>query len=388
MNFFAWRRMRKQVRHLLHEARHARHMTEDIAEPALVDRVLHAETALAAAWTARDNAGIESAADGLVEAVNKLYPPRSYPRWRENVEILVVAVSVAMAFRTFFVQPFKIPTGSMQPTLYGITLQPPSKVRAADTMPLSWVNTALFGRLPVTIRSPFDGRVSLGGRMYQQEMILGKSRFGTGLRVRKMDSPYTAQMVEIADPSSGVFIVPVPVDFELAVKPGDTVKSGDVLARGIIKIGDHIFVNKVKYNFARPKRGDVIVFDTDRIDHPEIRKNNFYIKRLVGLPNERVQVHPPHLVVDGKEITEPYPFQRLLTAEGYHGYQLALSPTKSMIRSEQDVIPVGAHEFLPFGDNTEHSLDGRYFGPVVEKSLVGPAFMVYWPFSTRWGWIR
>ena len=69
MNFFAWRRMRKQVRHLLHEARHARHMTEDIAEPALVDRVLHAETALATAWTARDNAGIESAADGLVEAV-------------------------------------------------------------------------------------------------------------------------------------------------------------------------------------------------------------------------------------------------------------------------------------------------------------------------------
>ena len=46
------------------------------------------------------------------------------PIWRENVEVLLVALAVAMAIRTFFVQPFKIPTGSMQPTLYGVTSAP------------------------------------------------------------------------------------------------------------------------------------------------------------------------------------------------------------------------------------------------------------------------
>ncbi|HPC58336.1 MAG TPA: S26 family signal peptidase, partial [Kiritimatiellia bacterium] len=48
-------------------------------------------------------------------------------------------------------------------------------------------------------------------------------------------------------------------------------------------------------------------------------------------------------------------------------------------------IRVGPREFLPFGDNTTSSLDGRYFGPVSERALVGPSFFVYWPLSRRWG---
>ena len=51
---------------------------------------------------------------------------KAYPNatWRENVEVLLVALAVAMAIRTFFLQPFKIPTGSMEPTLYGIEPKP------------------------------------------------------------------------------------------------------------------------------------------------------------------------------------------------------------------------------------------------------------------------
>src|SRR5439155_6755708 len=57
----------------------------------------------------------------LEKAANKWLKPYPNAGFRENVEVLLVAIAVAMAIRTFFLQPFKIPTGSMQPTLYGIT---------------------------------------------------------------------------------------------------------------------------------------------------------------------------------------------------------------------------------------------------------------------------
>ena len=59
--------------------------------------------------------------DKLEQVAGKWIRPYPHPVWRENVEVLLVALAVAMGIRTFFLQPFKIPTGSMQPTLYGVT---------------------------------------------------------------------------------------------------------------------------------------------------------------------------------------------------------------------------------------------------------------------------
>src|SRR5229473_1270889 len=59
-------------------------------------------------------------ADELDKKIQGAQPAQKHPAVRENIEVLLVAVIVAMAVRTFFIQPFKIPTGSMQPTLYGI----------------------------------------------------------------------------------------------------------------------------------------------------------------------------------------------------------------------------------------------------------------------------
>src|SRR5581483_10331764 len=57
----------------------------------------------------------------LETAAGQWLKPYPHADWRENVEVFLVAIVVAMAIRTFFLQPFKIPTGSMQPTLYGVT---------------------------------------------------------------------------------------------------------------------------------------------------------------------------------------------------------------------------------------------------------------------------
>ena len=115
------RKIRKTAKHCLHHARHCRKMREDIGDPAAIGDVLAAEEALAAALKGGDTAELERTAELAVKAATVVMPPKSFASLRENLEILVVAVAVAMAFRTYFIQPFKIPTGSMQPSLYGIT---------------------------------------------------------------------------------------------------------------------------------------------------------------------------------------------------------------------------------------------------------------------------
>ena len=66
---------------------------------------------------------LEKQMENLEKVANKWLKPYPNAAWRENIEVLLVALAVAMGIRTFFLQPFKIPTGSMQPTLYGVTSQ-------------------------------------------------------------------------------------------------------------------------------------------------------------------------------------------------------------------------------------------------------------------------
>lgn len=367
MNFFERRRWKKQVDQLVHDARHVRNMKGDIAKPEQLETLQGAERGLTDAWKRRDAAELEAASERINAAIAAIYPAVRFPRIRENVEVFVVALAVAMAFRTYFIQPFKIPTGSMQPTLYGITIDEQSQKTAMDRFPLNMVSLALFGERYVEVKAATSGEV----RIHEAEYDRSDDSFvfyvsGIPHRVRR------GMMIHF--------------------KPGERVSRGQLLASGRMAYGDHIFVDKIRYNFAKPKRGDIFVFSTDDIDYPGIRPNSFYIKRLAATPGEVVSIDPPHLIVDGVAVTEPYPFLRLLTdkEKGYNGYLLgreqADAPTYLMTR--EDRRRLGPGEYLPLGDNTAHSLDGRYFGPVGQNSLVGPAFMVYWPFTKRWGRVR
>src|SRR6185312_10032643 len=68
-----------------------------------------------------DNAALQNKMEKLEETANQWIKPYPNAGYRENIEVLLVALAVAMGIRTFFLQPFKIPTASMQPTLFGIT---------------------------------------------------------------------------------------------------------------------------------------------------------------------------------------------------------------------------------------------------------------------------
>lgn len=363
MNFFERRRLRKSLHHLFHESRHARHMREDIAPPAKIQRIEECEQLLKDAWAREDLSRIEKCADQLTAAVREVYPPHRFPRLRENIEILVVAIAVAMAFRTFFVQPFRIPTGSMQPTLNGITYVSQQGKGVMDHFPLSLIPLALFGERYVEVRAQASGTVEFRNEYAEDSFV-----------VRVAGIPHIIHK-----------------DMPRYFEPMRTkVNRGDLLASGRRRLGDHIFVNRMKYNFAAPDRGDVFVFSTKEIRHPDIRPDNYYIKRLVGMPGEVISIKPPHLVADGQIVTNPAVFVRQAESveQGYHGYTLVGdAPIQAILKKAGDELQLASDEFLPLGDNTRASLDGRFFGGVRKRNVIGPAFMVYWPFTKRWGLI-
>src|SRR5712691_6821587 len=112
--------MRKHVQKLLNHQR-------DILKPQAIDAIEAAVADIQKAIEDRvDKEALEKQMEKLEKTANDWLKPYPNAVWRENVEVLLVALAVAMGIRTFFLQPFKIPTGSMQPTLYGVTPSPNS----------------------------------------------------------------------------------------------------------------------------------------------------------------------------------------------------------------------------------------------------------------------
>jgi signal peptidase I len=358
--FFQRRRATKKGKNWLHHAELCRKTYEDVADPSLIEQLKAAEVSLRRAMQTGNATRITADCDKVGRTVDLIVPSTPFPALKENLEVIVVAVAVAMAFRCYVLQPFKIPTGSMQPSLYGIYYTPQSEHTFLDRIPFNIVRCALFGTWYTEFKAETAGRV-FGPRGEQGGM----------------------QFYDI-----GGLAHAIPRDLILLVRPGDEVVTGQVLARGNRVLGDHLFVNRVKWNFLPPKRGEVIVFRTDGIPALNDKKTH-YIKRLCGLPGEQISIHPPVLMVDGHPATERGMLEAIQRqVPGYEGYQLARGMGAEYLASTNDIVKLAARQYLGFGDNTLNSYDSRYWGPVPESSLVGPAWFVYWPLSSRWGFVK
>lgn len=313
INWFKRRKALKQAREYLAGARKMLRMHSDIIDERHHTEVVAACDKLAAAIAARDTAALDGAMAKVDQLLGKAMPKPKHASVRENVEVLLVAVIVAMGVRTFFAQPFKIPTGSMQPTLYGI--YPPEP--GLEPYP---------GEEPSLVAKLFG--IALEGKIYKPD----------GFRMR----------------------------------------------------GDHIFVDRFTYHFRRPERGEVIVFETDEITElPEASRGKFYIKRLIGLPGDKIEIDPPHVKINGAILDSRPAFQRLYSMkDGYHGYELPESYFAKYINARKPTYEVPANHLFVLGDNTRSSLDGRFWGSLPQRALVGRAVFVYWPFSKRFGLIN
>lgn len=358
------RKLRKQLKEYLHGARHARHMREDIADPKDLEALKQAEAVvLEIRRTGEGN--VDKAVQALEAAANKVYPSHNTSGMRENIEVIIVALGAAMAIRAFFFQPFKIPTGSMQPTLNGITVEAQATPGAFDNALLRFPKWLVTGSSYKEFRAKTSGKLS--GQLYgdRDKIILEID----GVQ-HKIPSYMRDELMRMRNEGG----------FKAVYEKGDVIASARVFA------GDHILVNKMKYNFMKPERGDISVFDTRNIDHAQVRADTFYIKRMVGLPGEKMQIQNGRIVADGKIISDPPMFETIATDPAYSGGH----GNDGDLYDADQFIQLGDDEYLMCGDNTKPnmSLDGRFFHGVPRKDYQGPAFFVYWPFRDHWGIVR
>jgi signal peptidase I len=359
------RKTRKAARDLCRHAAHLLNMRGDIMPQREIDELAEHHDRLLAAVQANDESAMNGAGEELGCLLERLAPRPTRAAFRENLEVLVVAIAVAMAFRAYFLQPFKIPTGSMQPTLNGIRYTAASKsdgdVNWTHRLPASILRQLIVGERYIEVHAKRSGSVSM--------LQHGNSSAAAYIRI------------------SGV---PHKIDLGMShfVRNGEHVRKGQLLASGIRHSGDHLFVNKVIWNFRRPRRSEVMVFTTDDIEALKEKKTH-YIKRMVGLPGERVSIDPPYLIIDGKRVEESDGIGRVQgSQDGYTGYDFAPTHHGYALGGPAAFVQLTADQYFACGDNQRNSLDGRFWGSVPSANLVGPAVCVYWPISDHFGLIE
>jgi signal peptidase I len=124
---------------------------------------------------------------------------------------------------------------------------------------------------------------------------------------------------------------------------------------------DRVVAASIVYDFRSPKRGDIVVFKAPALASTRCQEGGTFVKRIVGLPGERVAERGGTVFVDGRPLNEPY-------VDPSHRDRL----TRSWSR-------VPAHAYFVMGDNRADSCDSREWGTVPRSNLIGPVVATYWP---------
>jgi len=360
--------------------------------------------ALEAAWTSGASpADVRAQMRATQELADRWLVDSSKSRVRESFEMVWVALIIVLALRSFVAQPMTIPTGSMQPTLFGITLTdlreggdtaiPGLSARLADR----WLRGRTYHR--VVARSggylrrvpppePVVPFLGVFPSLQKQRFQIGESWYTVWLTPGELPNPLGVK-------PEHAFL------FYAGVRPDRLYRSNDLVLQVAVDAGDHILVDRLSYNFRRPRRGEIVVFQTH--DVPEMPGGTYYIKRLVGLAGERVRIgNDRHVSVNSQRLDATTPhFENVYTFSGpprdshYSGHLNELAARRYGLRLGSLVkqFPNGSAEFtvrpghyLVLGDNTVGSVDSRQWGDLPQENVGGRFGLVYWPLGRRFGW--
>lgn len=131
------------------------------------------------------------------------------------------------------------------------------------------------------------------------------------------------------------------------------------------RFSDRVLANRFVFHFREPERGEIVVFETPPKVERECNAGGTFVKRIVGLPGETLQIRVvrgrEYVYIDGQRLEEPY-----------------VQPDKRGFGpAETFRIPDG--QYFLMGDNRAQSCDSRQWGGLPRRFMVGPVFMTYWP---------
>ncbi len=353
-----------------------------------------------------------------LETVLKQIGGSFYPQkfWAENAEMFLVAAIVALAIRTFFLQPFKIPTNSMYPTFNGMTHEvfekgtDPGKISRIFRF-LVWgaVRREVLAEDSGELIIPLAGGSGdlVGQRVPGRKwLVFPTTNVQFSLMVGRR--PVHFKVPGEFNPSEvfkEAFFPDEPGDWSEMVrrfnregkiqydgrfgyvKTGKQFRAGDPVLSFDILTGDALFVDRISYHFVRPEVGDAIVFKTENI--PSTNDNKYYIKRLVGVPGDELQVKAPKLYRNGALITGAKAFARNAAREGnYAGYSYKTLTNRDYLNNPDAKVTIPDNNYFAMGDNSPRSSDSRKWGFVPKKEMVGRALLIYYPFTRRWGFAK
>lgn len=361
--------------------------------------------------------GIEHLEENLRRTGGAIYPKTTIG---DNVEFFLVAALVILGLRTYVVQPFKIPTNSMWPTYNGMT---PEAFTRRDDEPGLLAQAArfvTFGAQPIRINAPASGEVlipvagSAGGRLTLPfREVAGRSWLVLPATLKEYtlivgDRPVAVRVPQDFDfewavrdyffPNERPSHEPGGVDLARVLasqsgaepsrgrflRTGRIVKAGERVMAFDILTGDQLFVDRMSYHFIPPAVGSGFVFRTGNIEGlARSYGDQYYIKRLVGVPGDTLELKGFELQRNGAPIAGAAVFAGNAQQEGNHvGYRY-----EGLLRPGTKVN-IGAGEYFALGDNSANSLDGRYWGTVPARDVVGRPIFVYFPFTRHWGLAR
>lgn len=125
---------------------------------------------------------------------------------------------------------------------------------------------------------------------------------------------------------------------------------------------EYILTDKISYRFHEPQREDVIIFTAP--NNPEYE----YIKRIIGLPGERIKIERGVIFINNEQLTEDYLPDSFQTLSG-------------RFLKEGQTYSIPDNQYFVIGDNRNHSSDSREWGSVPRSNIIGRAWFRYWPLT-------
>jgi len=376
--------MGRQVRKFIHAQR-------DLLPPEKIQEISKAARELKGAIAAGEKPdGIRARMKNLEKVANDNLLAYANAPIRENVEVFLVTGAVVLALRTFFFQPMAIPSGSAQPTLWGITSE---NLRGQSHAKIPGV----LGKLARTVWS---------GVHYYHKVAENDGEL-------RIDPPKTIlpfvkyQVLWVGSTSYRIWFPPAELEQRAGLDQGQLIRKGEEFLKLKVVSGDHLFVNRLTYNFRRPRRGEIIVFSSD--DIPGLIQNTHYIKRVIALGGEHVRIgNDRHVIINGQRLNASAPgFENVYgfdpkqppLVDHYSGHvndfvarQYHRGGFTPLFPDEKTEFVVRPGHYLAFGDNTMNSHDGRAWGDFPQEKTVGKASFVFWPIGggdhgpSRFGW--